>query len=197
MRRIICAAAVAALFFLGWPAELHAQGNAYKDAKVGDWTQYKISTKSTNKRGSDISKDSQSVYIKKETVIARNKEFVTIRVETEAEGKAGKSTEMKIPLKPDKNINSNLAKRSKVEKLGSGEEVLNIGGKKYPCKWFKQKTVAKITIGSNVVESKSWISDLVPLTHIVKAVSTTKIEMPQFKLTTRTTMELIAFGRGR
>jgi plastocyanin len=133
--------------------------NPYRDAKVGDWIEWK-----TN----DV--------VMRHTVTARTEAKLTLRIDQTVGGKKGPPLEQAIDLKgpypPVAKKDPEDETKTVVEKLGSGKETLTIGGKKYDCEWTKNKTTITFKGGTEFVSvSTVWHCKDVPLGGAVRTES--------------------------
>ena len=136
--------------------------NPYKSAKKGDWVSYKMSTKFG---------DFKSEGTMKQLVTQKDDKSVTVKISMHLMGADLPAHEQKIDLtKPFDPSTAAMpgAGNAKVEKLGTGKETIEIGGKKYECEWVK----TKMTIDANGMkiesESKVWMSKSASLGGLVK-----------------------------
>jgi hypothetical protein len=136
--------------------------NPYKSAKKGDWVSYKMTTSF----GAFKSEGTM-----KQLVTDKDEKSVTLKISMHLMGMDLPAQEQKIDLtkKYDPNTGSIPgAGNAKVEKLGSGKETVEVGGKKYECEWVK----SKVTIDANGMkiesETKLWTSKSAPLSGLVK-----------------------------
>ncbi len=153
--------------------------NPYKSAKKGDWVSYKT----TGKFG-----DFKSEGTTKQTVTEKDEKFVTIKVATNSMGRDLPATEMKIDLTKPFNPSSSAFPRggAKIEKLDSGKETIEVGGKKYECEWVKSKVTVEANGMKIESESKVWMSKSAPLSGMVRM----ETKLPQGSMT----MELTDSG---
>ncbi len=150
--------------------------NPYKNSKVGDWVEYKMT--GTGFEGKT-----------KMTVVAKDEKELTFEI---AGSFTAMGKEMTAPVqkqtidltKPyDAIIAANLAKNDvKVENLGEGKEKLKVGDKEYDTKWTKTKATATFNNITVVTETKMWFSKDVPLSGLVRmdttvGAITTKLEL--------------------
>jgi len=139
--------------------------NPFKNAKVGDWVEYKII-------GSAVEGKT------KMTILAKDDKAATYEVTTSISfmGKesTGPAQTKKIDLTKSYDAISaaNLNKDAvKIEKQGNGMEKLKIGDKEYDTTWTKLKATST---GKIVMEMdyKMWFSKDVPLSGMVKMETT-------------------------
>jgi hypothetical protein len=144
------------------PMIARADENPYRSAKKGDWATYKTSTSFGAFKADGTMK---------QVVTAKDDKSLTLKISITSMGMELPAQEHKIDLtKPFDPSAAAVpgAGNAKVEKLGSGKETLEIGGKKYECEWVKNK----MTIDANGMkietETKVWTSKSVPLGGLVK-----------------------------
>lgn len=156
----------------------------FKDAKVGDWVQHKMSA-------------GPQAMLMKQTVTAKTADEMSVRYEQKLGDQQLPAHDQKINLREKFDPNKPPMPpevKIQVEKLGSGKETITVGGKKYECEWTRNKVTMDGPFGKMTSTSKAWVSKDVPLGGMVKTESET--EMPgQPKMTQQ--MELVAFGRGK
>lgn len=133
--------------------------NPYRDAKVGDWVEWK---------SGDV--------VVRHTVTARTEAKLTLRIDQTVGGKKGPPVEQVIDLKgpypPAAAKDPEDETRTVVEKLGSGKETLTIGGTKYDCEWTKSRTTITFKGGKEFVSvSTVWHCKDVPLGGAVRTES--------------------------
>ena len=161
--------------------------NPLKNAKVGDWLQYNMTTSAMG----------QNMVMKmKQTVVAKDATSVTLRTETTMMGKAMPPQDTKIPLnqayepyKTDPSITD-----AKVTPLGEGNETITVGGKAYPCHWVKVKMVATKPAPTDGTV-KVWTCKDVPVSGVVKMETETAIKAGTQTMNTKMTMEITGSGR--
>lgn len=151
----------------------------YASAQVGDWIEYKTSTKM-----SGMSMDQNM----KQTVIKKTETEVTIEILMAINGQ-----EMKQPMVIKLNEKYEPFKQegnASVKELGSGSEKISTNGKSYDTNWKEVELTA--TQEGQVVKTKSkvWSCLEVPLGGLVK------METDIAGMGT-TTMELQGFGKGK
>jgi hypothetical protein len=148
--------------------------NPYKSAKKGDWVSYKMSTKFG---------DFKSEGTMKQLVTNKDDKSVTVKISMHLMGADLPAHEQKI----DPNAAAALGGgKAKVEKLDSGKETVEIGGKKYECDWVKNKLTVDANGMKIETETKVWTSKSVPLGGLVKMES----KLPQGS----TSLELVETG---
>ena len=146
------------------------QENPFKNAKVGDWVAYTMTTKVMDKNIDGKVKM---------TVTGKEEREVRVATITTVNGMEFPNPESKIDLtKPyDPTQTDNLPKGSeaKVEKVGTGKETITVGDKKYDCTWIKMKVDAKVMGNDFSSEVKVWTSKSVPLSGMVKMEMKSKV----------------------
>jgi hypothetical protein len=155
--------------------------NPYKNAKVGDWIEYKMTGQ--NMEGST-----------RMTVVAKDDKELTYEVASSfsfmGNKMVGPVQTLKIDLtKPYDAISAaNLkANNVKIEKLGEGKEKLKAAGKEYDTKWTQLRATATVNEMKIVMDYKMWFSSDVPLSGLVRMDTTTPTM----------TMRLEIIGSGR
>ena len=154
--------------------------NPYRNAKLGDWVEYKMT--SQNMEGST-----------KMTVLSKDEKELTYEVAATFSFMGNKAVApvqtMKIDLTKDYDAISaaNLkANNVKIEKLDEGTEKLKAAGKEYDTKWTKLRATTTVNEMMIVTEYKMWFSKDVPLSGLVR-MDTTASDMT-------TKVELMGFG---
>lgn len=170
-------------------ASVCAGEHPWKDARVGDWCEHKSVLKN--------SKGAETVSRSRKTVIAREGDRLTVRIESWLKDKKLGSQEMKVDVGKKQESVDRSVKGAKVEALGKGEETIKIGDKNYVCKWSRNRTTVPIKGGSSITESKVWICSNVPMGGVVKSVTKSDTRMPRLEIKSETTEELVACGRGK
>ena len=141
--------------------------NPYRNAKVGDWVEYKMT-------GPNVEGTTRMTVLSKE-----DKELtyeITGTFSFMGNTSAAPVQRMKIDLTKSYDAVSaaNLkANDVKIEKLEEGKETLKVAGKEYDTKWTRLRTTASaggMTIVSNY---KMWFCDEVPLSGLVRMDTTT------------------------
>ena len=152
---IVCVAPLAA------PAQEKME-NPYKNAKIGDYVGYKMTT-------SAAGKDFEMSM--KQTVSAKSDTEVTLKTDVMFMGNALPSMDTKIDLTKPFNFADAVTKgktKGKFEKTGEGKEKIKVGDKTYDCTWITGKVAAEakgMKIDSDV---KVWMSKSVPMSGMVK-----------------------------
>jgi len=154
--------------------------NPYRNAKVGDWVEYKMT--GPNMEGST-----------KMTIVSKEEKELTYQVEASFSFMGNKTAApvqtMKIDLTKDYDAISaaNLkATNVKIEKLEEGTEKIQAAGKEYDTKWTKLRATTPVNGMTILMDYKMWFSKDVPLSGLVR-MDTTASDM-----TTR--VELIGSG---
>lgn len=151
--------------------------NPFKNAKVGDWVSYKMTTSAMG-----LNFDGEM----KQSVTAKDDKSVTLKTTTKINNMEFPGMESKIDLtKPydPSGAATQGNKNAKVEKIGDGKEKIKVGGKEYDCTWTKYKVVAEaggIKIDS---EMKMWMSKAVPLSGMVKMEMKSKLADVSMEMT--------------
>jgi hypothetical protein len=155
--------------------------NPWKDAKVGDWVEHKMS-------GTGFESKT------KMTVVAKSDKEVTYEVVATftAMGKEMSAPAQKVTIDLTKDYEKisedNLKdKNTKIEKLGEGTEKLKIGDKEYDTKWTQLKSTTTVNNMEFKTETKTWYSKDVPLNGLVR--------MDTVVGTITSKLELTGFGR--
>lgn len=160
------------------------QVNPLKTAKVGDWVQYKSTTKTGSKAFEGETK---------QQVIARDDKTVTLKTTVLSKGKELLSHEKKVDLtKPFEGFLALPTKdnpNAKAEKVGEGKETIKIGDRTYLCTWTKMRATIEVGDKQFLSDVKMWIAATVPLEGLVK--------MEMKSDTTQAVMELSGMGRGK
>lgn len=160
-------------------------GNPLKNAQVGEYINYKMTSESMGAK-TDVEM--------KQTVIAKDDVSVTLKTETTAMGMKMPAQETKIMLdRPYEPYKAGLTD-AVVTPLGEGEETITVGDKSYACHWAKVKvTTATPTAMESV--STVWSCPDVPVNGMVKMVSESVIKAGGQEMRSKTTMELIGAGK--
>jgi hypothetical protein len=154
-------ALVLALVLVPLAARAEDKEHPYKNAKKGDWIAYKMTT---SVMGNNIE------GTLKQTVADKDDKSVTIKITGKFMNFDVPPQEQKIDLtKPyDPSKAAPGAENAKVEKVDSGKETLEIGGKKYECEWVKNKIAADVNGMKFESEVKIWLAKSAPLGGMVK-----------------------------
>ncbi len=179
MSRIKLGVAVLSFCLLASAARAEEE-NPFKKAKVGDWTEYKIS----NKAAGMAMEGEQKTTVTKVTA-----EEVTMDVIMKMMGQEMKqSTTVKLNEKYDPT--KMQYKDATVKEIGKGDEKVTAGGKTFDAKWVELEVSVKMGAQEMKVKSKVWSSATVPLGGMVK-METDSGAMGKM------TMELKDFGMGK
>jgi hypothetical protein len=158
MRLRLLAALVAAAVPLA--ARGQDADHPFKNAKVGDYANYTMSTKvgTFDVKGTLTN-----------TVKAVTDKEVTVEVTGKMNGMAIPAQTQKIDLTKAfdpsaAGIGANAGKTdAKVEKVGEGSEKITVGGKSYEAKWTTMKVTTKTPAGEVVMDLKAWVGKDIPL----------------------------------
>jgi hypothetical protein len=165
-----------------------AADNPYKNAKVGDWVEY---TMTTTAMGHNMQMTS------KQTVVAKDETSVTLRTEMTSMGHKMPPQEIKIPFnqpyEPYK-LGARPESDAKATLIGEGNETITVGGKPYACHWVKMKVTSTKPQPSEGT-MKVWNAADVPAGGMVKMEMDNEMAMGEQKMTTTMVWELTGFGR--
>lgn len=161
------------------------EGNALKDAKVGDWVEHKFNV-NTGGRAFEMTM--------KQTITAKDDASVTIKSEMKMEGKALPPSEFKVDLTKDFNPTSPRG-TGKYEIAEQGDEKLSVGGKDLKCHWMSINGTIEGQAGvPTKFEGKIWICPDVPLGGLVKLDGKSQVTEGGFHEMKK---ELTGSGRGQ
>jgi hypothetical protein len=157
--------------------------NPYRNAKVGDWVEYKMT-------GAGFEGKT------KMTIVAKDDKELTFEIAStftaggkEMTGPLQKQT-IDLTKKYDP-VKDGIVKENgvdvKFEKLGEGEEKIKFGDKEFDTKWTKTKTTSTVNNITIVSEFKMWFCKDVPLSGLVRMDTTVQM--------TTTKLELIGLGK--
>ncbi len=154
--------------------------NPFKNAKVGDWVEYKMTglTEGKHKMTVVAKDDKEATYeLATTTITADGKEW-TAPVRT-----------VKIDLtKPYEPIAAtNVKNNVKIETLAEGKEKIKLGEKEFDTRWTKTKVTSTLKKMTIISEIKMWFSNDVPLSGLIKMEST--------MATNPSTWEIIGWGK--
>lgn len=159
-----------------------ADENPLKNAKVGDWVEYAMTSEAMGQK-----MEMQT----KQSVVAKDEVFVTLRTETTMMGQAMPAQDVKIalnkpyePFAQDPNLTD-----AKVTPLGEGDETISVGGKSYACRWTKAKVVATKPQAMEGT-SRTWVCRDVPVNGLVRMESETNVTVNGQAMVTKMNMEL-------
>ena len=161
--------------------------NPLKNAVVGDWIEYNTT--------SEMSAGMKTQMHTKQTVVAKDAKFITLRTEVTMNGKAMPPQETKIPLdqpyEPYKSPNA-----ASVQILGEGSETVTVGAKPYSCHWTKVKVTLSQPAGSEGI-TKIWVCKDVPVSGMVKMETEMTMKTGANTMNTKMTMEMTGSGHGK
>jgi hypothetical protein len=158
--------------------------NPFKKAKVGDWTEYKMTTGAT---GANFTAKMKMI------ATAKNDKEVTVTT-TGSASLNGKD----LPPAPEQQTKIDLGKPydgalaaanlpkgadAKFTKESTGEEKLKVGDKEYGCVWTKGKITGKINGQDHESTIKLWTCKDVPLSGLVKMEMKSKFATMTLELT--------------
>jgi hypothetical protein len=152
-------------------AQEKKEENPFRNAKVGDWASYNVTTSANGQKF--------NAAMKME-VTAKDDKNVTFKTSMNVNGMDLPGQETKVDLtKPFDPLamQGQMPKdvESKVEKSGEGKEKIKVGGKEYETNWTKVKSSIK-AMGMEVnSEMKFWISKDVPVGGLVKMETSSKV----------------------
>jgi hypothetical protein len=136
--------------------------NPLKNAKVGDWAEYKMTD---NSGGIELKGTIKNV------VSEKTGKFITLKTTAKVGSDELPTRDNIIELTKPFNPPSLAGLPNddvKVEKISDGKEKIKIGGKEYDCTWEKLKVKAKAINTEFDGEVKVWICKTVPLGGMVK-----------------------------
>jgi len=183
MKKICAMLMLGALVLL--PILMWAADNPLKNAKVGEYVEYKTTTDAAgNKTETKM----------KQTVIAKDDVSVTLRTVMTMNGKEMPPQDTKImlnqPYEPYKAGYTDAV----VTPMGEGNETIMIGGKSYACHWVKVKVVATKPVAVTMT-STVWSCKDVPVHGMVKMTMDMTMKMGAKDMTSKTTSELLGAGK--
>ena len=167
---------------LGLPVLRAAEANPLKNAKVGDWIEFAMSTEAMGRK---------MEMEMKQSVVAKDETSVTLRTESSMMGQKMPGKDVKIPLdKPYEPYTQmqNLTD-AKVTPLGDGDESITVAGKSYACRWTKVKVVATKPQAMEMT-AKTWVCKDVPVSGLVRMESEMNMTVNGQAMATKTSMEL-------
>jgi hypothetical protein len=178
----------ALLLVLAPAAARAADENPYKDAKVGDYSTYKMTTQVAG-----ISINGTIT----QTVTAKSDKEVTIKTVANVNGMDTPAQEQKIDLtKPFDPTNvGSLPKGAdmKVEKGKEGKEKVTVGGKAYDATWTSYSIKGKVMGTEMDGDVKAWMAKGVP-SGMVKMEMDMNIKVQGMEQKMKMTMELTETG---
>jgi hypothetical protein len=170
-------------------AQEKKEENPFRNAKVGDWASYSMTTSAMGQK--------LEAAMKME-VTAKDDKSATLKTSMTFNGMDLPGQETKIDLtKPFDPLamHGQMPKdvEAKVEKTGEGKEKIKVGGKEYDAAWIKAKVSAK-AMGKEInSDFKVWTSKDVPAGGLVKMEMQTKVA----NMTMDMTMELKDSGNAK
>jgi hypothetical protein len=172
--RSLASVALALALTLAPAARAADKENPYKQAKVGDFATYKMTTKVA---GLDVNGTLTQTVTEKSDKEATVK--VTGSIEVNGNTMDLPAQEQKIdltkPYDPAKAANLPGADDAKVEKGKEGTEKIKIGEKKYAATWTTYTAKMKV-MGQDIdADIKTWTAREVPAGGLVKMTMTAKI----------------------
>ena len=159
--RLPCAAVVFCLAVLSAPAQ-DKDANPFRNAKVGDFVAYKMTTKVMDKAIEGTMRQSVS---------EKNDKELTLKMVVSVMGMTFPAPDTKIDLTKPYDPTALAMQgnpKGKFEKTGDGKEKIKVGDKTYDCEWIKGKVTADTGAIKIESEVKLWTSKAVPLTGLVK-----------------------------
>jgi hypothetical protein len=134
--------------------------NPFKNAKVGDWTAYKVANQMA---GMVMDLEMKSTVIKKTDTEA------TVEVVTKLNTQEFKS-QYTVKLDEKYDPRSTGLKDVTMTETGKGEETLTIAGKELKTKWTSYELTGKADNGQAIKsKGKAWVSTEIPLGGLVKS----------------------------
>ena len=119
-----------------------AEENPLKNAKVGDWAEYKMTLSNENVQGkvkqTVTAKDAASVTLRMETELPRQKVQVTVGV-----------LDLTRPYAPQQPLPGE-------KKIAEGDETLGLGGKEYNCHWIQVEMTVESGGKKFAIGMKRW-----------------------------------------
>jgi hypothetical protein len=173
--------AVLALAVVTCNARAADEENPYKNAKVGDYINYTVSTKlggltlPGTLTETVTKKDDKEVTVK----ITGTVEFGGQKMDVPAQTS---TIDLTKPYDPLKTGNLPGGTEAKLEKLKDGKEEIKIGDKKYDCTWTTYKAKMKLMGQDLDGEIKAWTSKELP-TGMIKMVMTGEIAGQKLEIT--------------
>ena len=152
--------------------------NPFKNAKVGDYLAYKMTT---------TAKGKEFEMTVKQTVTEVNDKEVTLKTTSNFMGLELPGQTNKIDLTKPYDIaamaTQGNAKGGKFEKTGEGKEKIKVGEKTYDCSWISGKVTADVKGKQIESDIKVWQSKTVPLSGAVKMEAKSKLGDVKMELT--------------
>lgn len=162
-----------------------SQDNPFKNARVGDWAEYKMTTSTGG-----FTIDGK---IRMEVTVTSNRE-VRLKTTATVNGLDVPIEETLIDLtKPyDPSHWAGLwnGTNASIQKAGDGEEKITVGGKHYQTTWQRMKMIARLSGFEFEADTRIWRSKTVPLSGMVKLEMNSEITNMEIK----TVLELTGFS---
>jgi len=135
--------------------------NPFKNAKVGDFAAYKMSSKMGG-----MAMDMEN----KRTVIKKTDTEVTIEMATKVMGQENKSTfTVNLNEKYDPRAMNTGKGDVTIKDLEKGEETITVAGKALKTTWTKYEITSKAGAQTVNMKGKAWVCPDVPLGGLVKS----------------------------
>jgi hypothetical protein len=150
--------------------------NPWKNSKVGDWVEYKMT-------GTGFEAKTKMTIVTKDDNEVGYEVGVTFTVDGKENTVPVQKRTIDLTKSYDPLSAINLQKKNvKLEKVDEGKEKLKIGDKEYDTTWTKTKATATFNNVTSVSEYKMWFSKSVPLSGMVRMDTTvgpitTKMEL--------------------
>ena len=159
-----------------------AEENPLKNAKVGDFVSYKVTT--------NMGATAMQMEMK-QTVVNKTETEVTMEVATKVMGQEMKQTHtFKLNEKYDPRAPMQGKGDATFKELDKGEETITVGGKTMKTSWTSFETSYSAGANKVTTKGKAWVCPDVPLGGMVK----TEMDMGAMG---KSNMELVDFGRGK
>jgi hypothetical protein len=184
---------VALLAIIGAPIAARSadDDHPFKNAKVGDYANYKMSVKLTGFTDANLAGTST------QNVTARTDKEVTVKTTGVFEYMGNKQQidpreekiDLTVPFDPTKVSGLPPGADVKIQKEKDGKEKIKVAGKEYDCTWSTYKITGMVNGQAIAADVKAWISKEVSL-------ATVKLEMSAdiAKMKLQMTMELTDTG---
>jgi hypothetical protein len=184
---------IALLAFMSAPAAAYSADtdNPFKNAKVGDYANYKMSVKFAGMTLGGISTQSVTAKSDKEATVRTTGEFEFMGNKQEIPPQEQK-IDLTKPFDPTQvGGGGGLPPGAdvKVEKGKDGKEKVKVAGKEYDCTWTTYKINGMANGQAITADVKAWMSKDVPLT-LVKLEMTADVAKMKMEMT----MELTETG---
>ena len=163
-----------------------------RNAKVGDWVIHSTIVEVGGDAGARIA------HTTKLTVKAKDDKNVTLVLEMESQGQKRPAQEVLVPLDRPYDFMDPAGgiEGAKVETLAQGEQTLEVGTRRYRCRWVEQRFTVSQEGMQSVTTSKAWVCRDVPWGGMVKWVASTDTKAGEQSTKMSYTMELIDAGSG-